>query len=110
MAERQRITTAEVVAKTLSPSTATSSGEAVAMIAAELMETEISVQIGAGKGEITGTRSTPRNGYRSRPWGTRVDEVELAVPRKRGGESYFSSFLEPRKRSEKALLGVVMEA
>jgi transposase-like protein len=32
------------------------------------------------------------------------------VPRKRSGESYFPSFLEPRKRSEKALLGVVMEA
>jgi hypothetical protein len=32
------------------------------------------------------------------------------VPRKRSGESYFPSFLEPHKRSEKALLGVVMEA
>jgi transposase InsO family protein len=32
------------------------------------------------------------------------------VPRKRSGESSFPSFLEPHKRSEKALLGVVMEA
>jgi putative transposase len=32
------------------------------------------------------------------------------VPRKRSGESCFPSFLKPRKRSEKALLGVVMEA
>jgi len=32
------------------------------------------------------------------------------VPRKRSGESYFPSFPEPRKRSEEALLGIVMEA
>lgn len=79
------------------------------MVARGLMEAEVSRQIGAGKGEVTEARSTHRNGYRQRPWATRVGEIELAVPRKRSGESYFPSFLEPRKRSEKALLGVVME-
>ena len=74
------------------------------------MEAEIERQIGARRGEISKGRSTHRNGYRPRPWATRVGEIELAVPRKRSGESYFPSFLEPRKRSEKALLGVVMEA
>jgi putative transposase len=111
MAESQSMTSAGVVAKALIEEHSDFLRESVAMIAAEIMEAEISRQIGAGKGEVAAeARSTHRNGYRPRPWATRVGEIELAVPRKRSGESYFPSFLEPRKRSEKALLGVVMEA
>jgi putative transposase len=36
-------------------------------------------------------------------------EIELAIPKLRSG-SYFPSFLEPRKRSEQALVAVVQEA
>jgi hypothetical protein len=36
-------------------------------------------------------------------------EIELAIPKLRRG-SYFPSFLEPRKRSEQALVAVVQEA
>lgn len=110
MAESKSMTSAGVVAKALIDEHSDFLRESVAMIAAEIMEAEIERQIGAGKGEVTEARSTHRNGYRQRPWATRVGEIELAVPRKRSGESYFPSFLEPRKRSEKALLGVVMEA
>jgi putative transposase len=110
MAERQSMTTPEVVARTLIAEHSDFLREAVAAVAAQLMEAEISAQIGADRGEITETRSTHRNGYRPRPWATRVGEIELAIPRKRSGESYFPSFLESRKRSEKALLVVVMEA
>lgn len=110
MAESQSMTTPEVVAKTLIAEHPDFLREAVAMMAAELIEAEISAQVGAGRDEVTEARSTHRNGYRPRPWGARVGEIELAIPRKRSGESYFPSFLEPRKRSEKALLGVVMEA
>jgi putative transposase len=110
MAESQSMTSAGVVAKALIDKHSDFLRESVAMIAAELMEAEIGRQIGAGKGEVAEARTTHRNGYRQRPWATRVGEIELAVPRKRSGESYFPSFLEPRKRSEKALLGVVMEA
>jgi transposase-like protein len=110
MAESQSMTSAGVVAKALIEEHADFLRESVAMIVAEIMEAEIARQIGAGKGEVSGARLTHRNGYRPRPWATRVGEIELAVPRKRSGESYFPSFLEPRKRSEKALLGVVMEA
>jgi putative transposase len=110
MAESQSMTSAGVVAKALIEEHADFLRESVAMIAAEIMEAEIARQIGAGRGEVTEARNTHRNGYRPRPWATRVGEIELAVPRKRSGESYFPSFLEPRKRSEKALLGVVMEA
>jgi putative transposase len=110
MAESQSMTSAGVVAKALIEEHSDFLRESVAMIATQIMEAEIERQIGAGKGEISEGRSTHRNGYRQRPWATRVGEIELAVPRKRSGESYFPSFLEPRKRSEKALLGVVMEA
>ena len=108
MAERQSMTTPEVVAKTLITEHSDFLREAVAAVAAQLMEAEISAQIGAGRGEVSEARTSHRNGYRPRPWATRVGEIELAVPRKRSGESYFPSFLEPRKRSEKALLGVVI--
>ncbi len=110
MAESQSMTSAGVVAKALIEEHSDFLRESVTMIAAEIMEAEIERQIGAGKGEVSEARATHRNGYRQRPWATRVGEIELAVPRKRSGESYFPSFLEPRKRSEKALLGVVMEA
>src|SRR5882757_4998924 len=104
MAESRSMTTSEVVARTLIDEHSDFLREAVEALAAQLMEAEISAEIGARRGEITEARVTHRNGYRPRPWATRVGEIELAVPRKRSGESYFPSFLEPRKRSEKALL------
>ncbi|MBN2203677.1 MAG: transposase [Thermoleophilia bacterium] len=52
---------------------------------------------------------TQRNGYRERLGQTRAGESALAVPRLRSG-TYFPSFLEPRSRSEKALVAVVQEA
>ena len=36
--------------------------------------------------------------------------MELAIPKLRSGPAYFPSFLEPRKRSEQALVAVVQEA
>ena len=42
-------------------------------------------------------------------WDTRAGEVELQIPKIRQG-SYFPSFLEPRRRSEQALLAVVQQA
>ena len=41
---------------------------------------------------------------------TRVGEIELLIPKKRSGSSYFPSFLEPRRRSEQAIIAVVLEA
>src|ERR1700736_5097356 len=85
--------------------------EAVALLAHELMEAEISVEVGAELGEVApAVRSTHRNGYRPRPWETRVGEIELLIPRKRQGSAYFPSFLEPRRRSEQAIVAVVLEA
>jgi transposase-like protein len=55
-------------------------------------------------------RTAQRNGYRPRAWDTRVGEIELAIPRLRSGPAYLPSFLEPRRRAERALVAVVQEA
>jgi transposase-like protein len=110
MAEGQRMTTAELVAKVMAGEHGDFVREAVALIAHELMEAEISAEVGAELGEVSPQRITHRNGYRPRPWETRVGEIELLVPRKRTGRAYFPSFLEPRRRSEQAIVAVVLEA
>ena len=110
MAERQSMTTPEVVAKTILDEHADFLREAVAMVTAQLMEAEISNEIGAARGEVSPERATHRNGYRPRAWETRVGEIELLVPKKRSGEAYFPSFLEPRRPCEQAIVAVVMEA
>jgi transposase-like protein len=74
------------------------------------MEAEVSGLVGAARGErAPEERLAHRNGYRSRAWSTRAGELELAIPKLRRG-SYFPSFLEPRRRSEQALVSVVQEA
>jgi len=83
--------------------------ESLAWFVGELMEVEVGVKIGADLHEKSAERTTHRNGYRERTWQTRAGEIELAIPRLRSG-SYFPSFLEPRSRSEKALVAVVQEA
>ena len=110
MAETQSMRSGEVVAKTLMSEHADFLREAVAVVAGELMEAEISTEIGAARGEVSAERVTHRNGYRPRLWETRVGELELAVPRKRDGSSYFPSFLEPRRPCEQAIVACVMEA
>ncbi|QAA77162.1 MAG: Mobile element protein [Candidatus Bipolaricaulis sibiricus] len=64
---------------------------------------------GAERYERTSGRQTYRNGYRPRRWDTRVGTVTLRIPKVRQG-SYFPALLEPRRRTEKALLSVVQEA
>jgi putative transposase len=110
MAESQSMTTPEVLAKTLIEEHADFLREAVAKVAAQIMEAEISSEIGAARGVVSPERSTHRNGYRQRLWETRVGEIELALPRKRSGAAYFPSFLEPRRPCEQAIVSVVMEA
>ena len=83
--------------------------ESLAWFVSELMEAEVTAQIGAAPHERSPERTTQRNGYRERHWATRAGEIELAIPRLRAG-SYFPSFLEPRSRSEQALVAVIQEA
>jgi transposase-like protein len=75
----------------------------------ELMEAEVSAQIGADRYERSNNRTAHRNGYRTRPWDTRLGTLELQIPKLRTG-SYFPSWLEPRRRAEQALVAVITEA
>jgi transposase-like protein len=83
--------------------------EGVQIMMQMLIELEAGQQIGAGRYERKPERVTHRNGYRSRLWETRVGEVPLRIPKLREG-TYFPSLLEPRKRSEHALLAVIQQA
>jgi len=83
--------------------------EGVQIMMQKLIELEAEQQIGAGRYERKPERVTYRNGYRRRLWETRVGEVPLRIPKLREG-AYFPSLLEPRKRSEQALLAVIQEA
>ena len=82
--------------------------EAVQLLMQQLIELEVSEQVGAGRYERSPERVTQRNGYRPRQWETRVGQIPLRIPKLRQ-RSYFPSLLEPRKRSEKASLAVVQE-
>ena len=83
--------------------------EMIGFAAQRLMELEAEGLCGAGHGERSPERVNQRNGYRDRDWRTRVGSVELRIPKLRKG-SYFPAFLEPRRRSEKALTAVIQEA
>ena len=76
---------------------------------AKLMDFEMAQQIGADRHERTGERATYRNGYRERTLDTRLGTLELEIPKLRQG-SYFPSFLEPRRLSERALAAVIQQA
>ena len=87
--------------------------EALRVLVDGIMDAEVSAQIGAQHGERSPERVTYRNGYRNgyrnRTWDTRVGTMELHIPKLREG-SYFPSLLEPRRRSEQALLSVIQQA
>jgi len=83
--------------------------ESLRWLVQQLMEAEVTELIGAAHGERTDDRATWRNGYRPRRWDTRAGELELRIPKLRQG-SYFPSFVEPRRRSEQALLAVIQQA
>ncbi len=74
-----------------------------------LMDVEVDQRTGAGLHERSPERHNYRNGYRDRELKTRVGELLLQIPRVRYG-SYFPSFLDAYKRTEKALYTVVQEA
>jgi transposase-like protein len=110
MAEVHRMTVDEVVSYFLEGEGVDVLRDSLRWVCQQLMEAEVSELVGAGRGErAPEERLTHRNGYRPRAWQTRAGEIELAIPKLRRG-SYFPSFLEPRRRSEQALVSVVQEA
>src|SRR5205807_804854 len=109
MAETKRMTAEQVVSYLLEEDGLDFLRESLTWVVQQLMEVEVSELIGAERCERSEERLAHRNGYRARTWATRAGEIELAIPKIRRG-SYFPSFLEPRRRSEQALVSVVQEA
>jgi len=75
-----------------------------------LMSAEVDAVCGARYGERSDQRGNQRNGYRERPWDTRVGTIGLKIPKLRRGSYFPGWLLEPRRRAEKALTSVVAEA
>jgi hypothetical protein len=110
MAEMKRMTAEQVVGYLLEGDGLDFLRESFSWVVQQLMEAEVSELVGAERGErAPQERLTHRNGYWARAWATRAGEIEFAIPKLRRG-SYFPSFLEPRRRSEQALVSVVQEA
>ena len=96
MADPHNLSAEALVRKVLADDHADLDREAVGFLSREIMEAEVTAQIGAAHGErAPDARSTQRNGYRQRRWDTRADILELLIPKGRSG-SHFPSLLEPR--------------
>jgi putative transposase len=74
-----------------------------------LIDAEATAQIGAERFERSASRTTQRNGTRDRLLSTKAGDVDLKIPKLRQG-SFFPSILERRRRIDRALFAVVMEA
>jgi len=83
--------------------------ETLQVVLRAVMDADVSQQIGADLHEHTPDRTAYRNGYRPRRWDTRAGTIDLRIPKLREG-AYLPAFLEPRRRSEQALLAVVQQA
>jgi putative transposase len=75
-----------------------------------VMSAQASAQCGAAYNERTEDRENTRNGYRTRPWDTRVGTIELKVPKLRSGVYSPEFLLSPRRRAEQALVAVICQA
>jgi putative transposase len=83
--------------------------EALGLVLQALIDAEATQQIGADRYQRSASRTTHRNGSRARLLSTKAGDVELDIPKLREG-SFFPVLLEPRRRIDRALLAVVMEA
>ncbi len=81
----------------------------VELVLQALIDAEATEVVGAERYERAEGRSTWRNGGRERLLATKAGDVELRIPKLRKG-SFFPSILERRRRIDRALFAVVMEA
>ncbi len=79
------------------------------MLYQALIEAELTQRIGAERFERSDERLAQRNGHRERTLSTKAGDLELKIPKLREG-SFFPSLLERRRRIDRALFAVVMEA
>ena len=109
MTEMMTMDAAEIMRKHLEEAGEDQLREMVRFFAEALMSAEADSLCGAGYGERSADRVNHRNGYRTRRWDTRVGTIELAIPKLRRGSYFPDWLLEPRRRSERALISVVAE-
>jgi putative transposase len=83
--------------------------QSVELVLQALIEAEATAVIGAAPHERTDGRLTYRNGHRPRVLATKAGDLELQIPKLRRG-SFFPEILERRRRIDRALFAVVMEA
>src|SRR6476469_1714348 len=74
-----------------------------------LVEAEATETIGAGRYQRSDGRTVHRNGHRPKTVSTTAGDVEVQIPKLRAG-SFFPSLLERRRRIDRALHAVIMEA
>jgi transposase-like protein len=84
--------------------------EMLRVFAQALLSADADAVCGASLGSRSPDRVNRRNGYRDRPWDTRVGTIALAIPKLREGSYFPEWLLEPRRRAERALVNVVCEA
>jgi len=74
-----------------------------------LIEAEATETIGADRYQRSQERGTYRNGHRPKTVSTTAGDIEVRIPKLRAG-SFFPSLLERRRRIDRALHAVIMEA
>jgi putative transposase len=84
--------------------------EMMRMMITALMGAEADEPCGAAYGERSPERVNRRNGYRERPWDTRLGTVPLQIPTLRQGAYFPNCLLEPRRRAERAVVQIVAES
>ena len=85
MADRASFDVSELLGEQLEQASPDLLREMIRAFAQALMGAEADALCGAGYGERSDERVNSRNGYRDRPWDTRVGSIELAVPKLRTG-------------------------
>src|SRR4029450_5173862 len=81
----------------------------VELVLQALIDAEATEGVGAERYGRNGERTNWRNGSRGRLLATKAGDVGLKIPKLRRG-SFFPSILERRRRIDRALFAVVMEA
>jgi putative transposase len=83
--------------------------QAATTIYQALIEAELTSVIGAAPHERTDARTGLRNGHRPKTITTTAGDLQLQIPKLRSG-SFFPSLLERRRRVDRSLFAVIMEA
>jgi len=109
MTAEGKLSLKDVLFKTLANEDGDFLRKAVEVIAKLVMDLEVADRIGAEPYERSDDRKDVRNGYRERRWDTRAGTIDLHVPKLRS-QGYQPSFIDPRRRAEKAMLNVIQEA